>query len=132
VALAELQRQWAPARLSQDATGAKRLAAEIFAATAKDMRLHLCGSVFQLQVWTALLRIRPGYYVGYGDLAREIGAPRASRAVGQAVGANRVALLVPCHRVLAAGGRIGGFRWGTALKRAMLEQEASALASDFT
>jgi AraC family transcriptional regulator of adaptative response/methylated-DNA-[protein]-cysteine methyltransferase len=87
--------------------------------------LHICGSEFQLLVWSALLRIRPGHYVSYGDLAAAAGAPRAARAVGQAVGANGIAVLVPCHRVLASGGGIGGYRWGSELKVALLRHEAA-------
>jgi O-6-methylguanine DNA methyltransferase len=86
--------------------------------------LHLCGTHFQLQVWSALLRIRPGHYLHYGDLAQQIGRPRAARAIGQAVGANGVSVLVPCHRVLAVGGRIGGYRWGSDLKLTLLQREA--------
>ncbi|MFO7581849.1 methylated-DNA--[protein]-cysteine S-methyltransferase [Guyparkeria sp.] len=81
------------------------------------------GSRFQRQVWRELCRIPPGGYSTYGDIARAIGRPRAARAVGQAVGANPWPPLVPCHRVLAAGKRLGGYALGTGIKRRLLRIE---------
>lgn len=85
--------------------------------------LDLQGTGFQLRVWQALRRIPPGRTVSYGELARELGMPRASRAVGAAVAANPVAVAVPCHRVIAGDGRLSGYRWGTERKRALLQRE---------
>ena len=85
--------------------------------------LHLCGTPFQRQVWHSLLRIPPGSTRAYGEIARQIGSQ--ARAVGQAVGKNRLAILVPCHRVTRADGGHGGFYWGTALKQRLLEQEGT-------
>ncbi len=82
------------------------------------------GSPFQQAVWRALCRIAPGATQSYGDIARSVGAPGAARAVGQACGANPIPLLVPCHRVLAAGGKLGGFSGGLDWKRRLLAHEA--------
>ena len=89
------------------------------------LALHLRGTNFQLRVWRALLSIPEGAAVTYGRIARALGKPRAARAVGQAVGANPVSLLIPCHRVLQESGGLGGYRWGTDRKRAILGWEAS-------
>ena len=133
--LAELEQTWSPASLNCTPAAADQYARDNLELDGHNVPLHLCGTAFQLQVWSALLRIQPGYYLHYGDLAQLIGKPRAARAIGQAVGANGVSVLVPCHRVLAAGGRIGGYRWGTDLKLALLQREAFATrhtASNFT
>jgi len=82
------------------------------------------GTDFQRAVWEALRRIPPGQTRGYGEVAGEIGSPRAARAVGQACGANPIPLLIPCHRVLAAGGKLGGFSGGLDWKRLLLKREA--------
>jgi AraC family transcriptional regulator of adaptative response/methylated-DNA-[protein]-cysteine methyltransferase len=79
--------------------------------------LAVTGTNFQVQVWRALLELEPGETVTYGSLARKLGKPDAARAVGTAVGANPVAWVIPCHRVLRAGGLLGGYRWGTARKQ---------------
>ena len=81
------------------------------------------GTEFQRAVWRAMRRIGTGQSRSYGDLARAIGRPKAVRAVGGACGANPIPLLVPCHRVLAAGGKIGGFSGGLEWKRKLLARE---------
>lgn len=93
------------------------------------------GTNFQLQVWKALLEIPPGALVSYGALARHLGKPGASRAVGQAVGSNPISYLIPCHRVIASAAGLGGYRWGLPRKQALLGWEAlradsSATAAD--
>ena len=89
-----------------------------------DIPLDLRGTAFQQQVWLALRMIRRGTTTTYGDLTRTLGlAPGTARAVGSACGSNRVSLIVPCHRVLAAGGGLGGYYWGLELKQAFLEAE---------
>ena len=88
------------------------------------------GTAFQRDVWSALCRLAPGETVGYGELARRIGRPGAARAVGQAVGANPWAPLVPCHRVLAGDGSLGGYTGGTAIKTALLAAEGVEARSD--
>ena len=80
------------------------------------------GTAFQKRVWQALLTIPYGEKVSYGELARMVGC-RSARAVGQAVGANHVALLIPCHRVIAAHGKIGGYEYGIEIKKRLLEVE---------
>ena len=85
--------------------------------------LDLTGTAFQKQVWKALLKIPVGQTKSYGEIARAIGRPQAIRAVGGACGANPVPLLVPCHRVLAAGKKLGGFSGGLDWKRRLLVRE---------
>jgi AraC family transcriptional regulator of adaptative response/methylated-DNA-[protein]-cysteine methyltransferase len=86
-------------------------------------RLDLRGTVFQLRVWQALRQIPRGETRTYGQLARELGDPKATRAVARACATNRVALVVPCHRVVGAGGSLTGYRWGVETKRRLLEAE---------
>jgi len=85
--------------------------------------LDIRGTVFQRRVWDALRRIPRGETRSYADIARSIGAPRAVRAVGSACGANPVALIVPCHRAVRADGALGGYAWGLARKKQLLEIE---------
>jgi O-6-methylguanine DNA methyltransferase len=89
--------------------------------------LELQGTPFQLMVWSALREIPLGRIVTYGEMAERIGSPRAARAVGQACGSNEVVLFVPCHRVVAAHGKLGGFGGGLSLKRALLLHEGVSL-----
>ena len=85
--------------------------------------LDLQGTPFQLMVWSALRDIPPGKVATYGEIAGKIGKPRAARAVGQSCGSNKVVLFVPCHRVVAAQGKLGGFGGGLSLKKALLLHE---------
>jgi AraC family transcriptional regulator of adaptative response/methylated-DNA-[protein]-cysteine methyltransferase len=85
--------------------------------------LDLRGTVFQKRVWSALQDIPPGRTITYGELARRLGVPGGARAVAQACGANPAAVIVPCHRVVAADGSLGGYRWGIERKRALLARE---------
>lgn len=89
------------------------------------IKLHLNATPFQLKVWEALLKIPLGHLTTYGAIAKEIAAPKASRAVGTAIGSNPVAFLIPCHRVIQATGNIGGYAWGNTRKTAMIGWEAS-------
>ena len=116
---------WPAANLQRDQAATAAFAEPIFALDgASACTLHLGGTNFQLQVWRALLSIPPGETQSYGELAARIGAPSAARAVGSAVGANPVAYLIPCHRVLRQGSGLGGYRWGVPRKRAILAREA--------
>ena len=81
-------------------------------------------SPFQRAVLDATTTIEFGRSLTYGELARQIGRPRASRAVGNALGANPIAVVIPCHRVVGAGGRLGGYAFGAAIKRALMRLEA--------
>lgn len=90
------------------------------------LALHLRGTNFQLRVWRALLSVPEGEAVTYGGIAKALGQPGASRAVGRAVGANPISVLIPCHRVLRQSGDFGGYRWGTERKKAILGWEAAS------
>lgn len=91
--------------------------------TLPDMPLDIKGTAFQERVWDALRTIPPGSTRSYGEIAAQVGSPRASRAVGQACGANPVLLLVPCHRATRKNGELGGFSSGLSLKKALLAWE---------
>jgi AraC family transcriptional regulator of adaptative response/methylated-DNA-[protein]-cysteine methyltransferase len=122
-----LKRDWPAARLVSDQPGTADVIARIFdrASADRPLTLHLRGTNFQLKVWEALLAIPDGTTTSYGVLAAAIGRPTASRAVGSAVGDNRIAFLVPCHRVLRTSGALGGYRWGLQRKQAMLAWEGT-------
>jgi methylated-DNA-[protein]-cysteine S-methyltransferase len=83
----------------------------------------LVGTAFQHKVWQALLTIKTGQTISYGELARRIKKPKAVRAVGTALGKNPVPVLLPCHRVIASNGSLGGFTGGLSLKKKLLEIE---------
>jgi len=89
------------------------------------IKVHLKGTDFQLKVWEALLKIPMGRLATYGDISRYIQSPGASRAVGSAIGANPVAFLIPCHRVIQSSGVIGGYHWGSLRKTAIIGWEAA-------
>lgn len=89
-----------------------------------DLPFAFSGTPFQIWVWQELLRIPFGVTRSYGEIAESIGHPSAFRAVGNANGRNKLPVFVPCHRVLAAGGKLGGFTGGIGLKQRLLEHEA--------
>lgn len=89
------------------------------------IKLHLKGTEFQLKVWEALLKIPAGQLSTYGTIAAHIEKPKASRAVGTAIGSNPVAFLIPCHRVIQSSGIFGGYMWGSTRKTAMIGWEAA-------
>ncbi len=89
-----------------------------------DLPLDVQGTAFQQRVWAELRRIPPGETRSYAQVAAAIGAPSSARAVARACAANRLAVLVPCHRVIGKGGELSGYRWGTARKRELLRREA--------
>jgi len=88
-----------------------------------EIKLHLKGTDFQLKVWEALLKIPMGQLSTYGSIAGNIGNPKASRAVGTAIGHNPVAFLIPCHRVIQSTGMFGGYMWGATRKTAIIGWE---------
>jgi O-6-methylguanine DNA methyltransferase len=92
--------------------------------TVLDLPLDLMGSVFQHRVWEALRQIPLGKTASYQEIARQLGQPKAFRAVANACGANPLAVIVPCHRVLRQDGSLGGYRWGLERKRQLLAREA--------
>lgn len=94
------------------------------------IKLHLKGTDFQLKVWESLLTIPMGKLSTYGNLAEKIGNPKASRAVGTAIGSNPVAFLIPCHRVIQSTGNIGGYMWGSERKQLIIGWESSHIYSE--
>jgi AraC family transcriptional regulator of adaptative response/methylated-DNA-[protein]-cysteine methyltransferase len=92
-----------------------------------DIKLHVKGTPFQLKVWEALLRIPTGGLATYSSLSGKIGNPRASRAVGSAVGSNPIAFLIPCHRVILSTGETGQYHWGSTRKTALIGWEAAKM-----
>lgn len=88
--------------------------------------VDLIGTAFQKKVWDALMKIPPGQTRSYEQIAQQIGAPRGARAVARACATNRVAVVVPCHRVVRGDGSLGGYRWGLPLKEALLQRERAA------
>jgi AraC family transcriptional regulator of adaptative response/methylated-DNA-[protein]-cysteine methyltransferase len=91
------------------------------------IKLHLKGTNFQLKVWEALLKIPMGQLSTYSDISKQIQQPNASRAVGSAIGANPVAFLIPCHRVIKSTGEFGGYHWGPTRKSAIIGWEAAVI-----
>lgn len=134
-ALDELVSYWRQATFVEDHAATAPLVSSIFALGQEPrLPLHvlLRGTNFQLKVWEALLRIPPGRVSNYEEIAAQIGAPNASRAVGSAVARNPVPVLIPCHRVIRKLGDFGQYRYGAARKKALLGWEfarADALAT---
>ena len=128
-ALQELRQRWPDAQLDRDDSGAQVIAQRIWAQASTDrsparraptpLKVNVAGTNFQLKVWEALLELGAEANTTYTALARTIGRPGGTRAVGQAVGANPVGWLIPCHNVLRKDGGLGGYQWGADRKRAM-------------
>ncbi len=106
----------------QDNNKAQQLSKSIFHDKLK-ATLHPIGTDFQVAVWAALGNTPAGSTTTYTKIAEAIGRPKAVRAVGTAIGANPIAFLIPCHRVIRTDGSMGGFRWGLDIKKKMLEWE---------
>ncbi len=126
-AVAELARAWPQAALVADNAGTEPTLARIFSPSEQNrpLPLYLKGTNFQIQVWTALLRVPSGALVSYGTLAKMAGQSKAARAVGTAVGHNPIAYLIPCHRVIRQAGEFGDYHWGSARKKAIIGWEAA-------
>lgn len=124
--LNDLTTRWPKARIEKKVEAAHTSVQEYFETMtpASKIKLHLAGTNFQIKVWEALLAIPEGGITSYGRIAKDIGYPEFSRAVGSAVGENPVGYLIPCHRVLKATGEISGYHWGVSRKRVMLAYEA--------
>jgi AraC family transcriptional regulator of adaptative response/methylated-DNA-[protein]-cysteine methyltransferase len=125
---AELHENWPNARLQRNDVTAQRQADTIFknsASPSAPLKAFVRATPFQLRVWRALLRIPEGGVASYRKMAGAIGNPQASRAVGTACGANPIAYLIPCHRVIRETGVVQGYRWGSTRKRALLAWESS-------
>jgi AraC family transcriptional regulator, regulatory protein of adaptative response / methylated-DNA-[protein]-cysteine methyltransferase len=126
-AVARLQASWPRARLERDDAAASEWALRIWAApdgNPAPLKLAVKGTNFQLKVWQALLEVGARAPTTYSGVARAAGASGSERAVGNAVGANPVAWLIPCHNVLRKDGSLGGYHWGEDRKRAMLAWRA--------
>jgi len=121
--------QWPDANLNETSMEAGRKLCEIFdQKDHKQLKVWLRGSPFQLMVWEALLSLPAGSHCTYGQLAAFTGNAGASRATGTAIGRNPVSWLIPCHRVINSLGGLGGYRWGTTTKQAMVGLEAAVNA----
>ncbi len=127
--IASLRKTWPGAGILEDPDGTKDAAERIFGRKGKrpgaPVRAVVKGTGFQVSVWKAIACIPPGFVLSYEDVAVRIGAPRAVRAVGSALGRNPVAYLIPCHRVIRKTGEPGNYGGGRALKKAMLALEAA-------
>ena len=120
---AELRRDPSLSRLVDAALQSVRDGEDLAASRAAVDALDLRGTVFQLRVWQALRQIPRGETRSYSQLARDMGEPNATRAVARACATNRVALVVPCHRVVGASGSLTGYRWGVERKKQLLDAE---------
>ena len=132
-AVRNLGKKWPAADIIQDHGETEKFARLIFggllrSAEGSPIKIWLRGTNFQIKVWQALLRIPEGTIVSYSDVARNIGHPKAVRAVGNAVGSNPIPWLIPCHRVLRGSGAIGGYGGGIARKKIMLAREIAGRA----
>jgi AraC family transcriptional regulator of adaptative response/methylated-DNA-[protein]-cysteine methyltransferase len=132
-ALADMRGRWPKAKVVEDSARTAPLTARIFDRKLwrpeQPLRVVLIGTDFEVRVWETLLRIPMGRATTYSDIAGTIGAPKAARAVGAAVGKNPVCFVVPCHRVIGKSGELTGYHWGLTRKRAMLGWEAGKLAA---
>jgi AraC family transcriptional regulator, regulatory protein of adaptative response / methylated-DNA-[protein]-cysteine methyltransferase len=133
VALHALQSRWSGAQLEEQPRATGPVVNQIFSNLEKreksPLSLLLMGTNFQLKVWQALLRIPRGEVTTYENIGESIGARNSARAIGSAVGDNRIAYLIPCHRVIRKSGLLGGYHWGEPRKRAMLAWEAAKSAA---
>lgn len=93
-----------------------------------EIKLHLKGTDFQIKVWESLIKIPQGKLSTYGEIAQQINHPKASRAVGSAIGSNPVAFLIPCHRVIQSTGHFGQYKWGSKRKTAIIGWELAQSA----
>lgn len=128
--LGELTAQWPAAAVHRDEASTRALVERVFSKTWSEgdpLYVNLKGTGLQIQVWHALLRIPEGRVVSYEDLARAAGAPRAVRAVANAVARNPIHYLIPCHRVIRKTGAFGGYQGGTERKRALIAWESGRL-----
>ena len=127
-ALADQSRRWPNATYVEDHEGTAEIAQRIFDPKMwrqdQPLRVVLIGTDFEVRVWETLLKIPMGRATSYSDIAKSLRSPKASRAVGAAVGRNPVSFVVPCHRVIGKSGALTGYHWGVTRKQAMLGWEA--------
>ncbi|MEO8061770.1 MAG: methylated-DNA--[protein]-cysteine S-methyltransferase [Pseudomonadota bacterium] len=127
--LGALRDMFPKAKFARDDARAAELMEIIWGNKTATLPLSVCGTNFQVQVWRALLELDPGTAVSYSALARQLGVSNGARAVGNAVGANPIAWVIPCHRVLRAGGALGGYRWGVARKQMIRRWEEARVGA---
>ena len=126
--LRSLQSHWENAAFKKNQIGTRQFAEKIFEKGAeKNIKLLAKGTSFQIKVWEALLKIPFGSLASYQTIALAVGSPGGMRAVGSAVGANPIAYLIPCHRVIRQEAIIGQYRWGTTRKKALIGWEKAKL-----
>jgi AraC family transcriptional regulator of adaptative response/methylated-DNA-[protein]-cysteine methyltransferase len=132
-ALADMQGRWPKARYVEDSAQTAPIAQRIFDPIRwradQPLRVVLIGTDWEVRVWETLLKIPLGQATTYSDIARKVGAVKASRAVGAAVGKNPISFVVPCHRVLGKSGKLTGYHWGITRKCAMLGWEAGRVGA---
>jgi len=132
-ALDDMMRRWPAATFREDAPATAGLARRVFDPARwrpeEPLRIVMIGTDFEIRVWETLLKLPFGRATTYSDIAAHIGRPKASRAVGTAVGRNPISFVVPCHRVLGRGGGLCGYHWGMTRKRAILGWEAGLAAN---
>jgi AraC family transcriptional regulator, regulatory protein of adaptative response / methylated-DNA-[protein]-cysteine methyltransferase len=126
-----LQDQFPKAELIGNENGYEDIVAKVIGCieqpgTSIDLSLDIRGTVFQRRVWKALQQIPVGTTVSYADVAKQIGKPKAIRAVAQACASNSIAVAIPCHRVVKSDGALSGYRWGVERKQILLDREANA------
>lgn len=128
VNLAGLHKQWPHAKVHENREGTLAIIKTMFGKEKtldRPVSLHVSGTNFQISVWKALLQIPPAKVTSYSQVATAIGHPGSARAVGQAVGANPIAFLIPCHRVIQQSGKLGGYHWGETRKQAIHAWESA-------
>lgn len=134
LALEMLESQWTGASLAENHGQTRPMVDLLFptspATSRREVNLFVKGTNFQIKVWEALLRLPQGTVCSYGDLATRINKPGAAQAVGQAVGRNSLAYVIPCHRVIRQSGVVSDYRWGATRKRAMIAWEAARTADE--
>ena len=132
-AFADMSGRWPNATYVEDMAATAPYAARIFDParwrTEEPLRVVMIGTDFQVRVWDALLKIPMGTARSYSSIASEIGAPKANRAVGAAIGANPISFVVPCHRAVGKSGALTGYHWGLTRKRAMLGWESGCVSN---
>jgi AraC family transcriptional regulator of adaptative response/methylated-DNA-[protein]-cysteine methyltransferase len=126
--LATLAQSWPAAELRESPSRTQGVIHTMFDTSKtpdRPISLHVSGTNFQISVWRALLEIPPAKVVSYAQVASAVGNPKGARAVGLAVGANPIALMIPCHRVIQQNGKLGGYHWGETRKQAIHAWEAA-------
>ena len=127
-----LIKTWPKANISSDGNKTKKVIEQVFSRKknkSEPLSLLVYGTNFQVNVWKALLKLNEAQLCTYKDIAQSIGKPKAYRAVGTAIGANPIAFIIPCHRVIQGSGKIGGYHWGENVKHAIHAWEIAGISS---